>query len=179
MCGIVPQASLYIRMSDPPQGLPGSITLDRRSEWQTSALLATAMETMTLPSRLKHRNESCTTLSELADFLKSSGNQAIAKLSLGIGSCMRLDDNRQGNLEQEQGFQAEGTLDSFLASVDPLEIELFPGANGTAKPRKKTTSVFRRADVVRDDFIQRGISASGVIGAPEPLPRTDPRDMRM
>lgn len=38
---------------DIPQKLPGQITVDRHSEWQRSALLSTAVESVTLPSRLR------------------------------------------------------------------------------------------------------------------------------
>lgn len=38
---------------DIPQKLPGHISVDRHSEWQRSALLSTAVESVTLPSRLR------------------------------------------------------------------------------------------------------------------------------
>jgi hypothetical protein len=50
---ISPQASLYVPIIDLPQKLPGSLTVDRQSEWQKTALIASAIETVTLPSRLK------------------------------------------------------------------------------------------------------------------------------
>lgn len=50
---ISPQSSFYTPIIDPPTRLPRSIALDRQSEWQTSALLSSAVETVTLPSRLR------------------------------------------------------------------------------------------------------------------------------
>lgn len=38
---------------DIPQKLPSYISVDRHSEWQRSALLSAAVETITLPSRLR------------------------------------------------------------------------------------------------------------------------------
>lgn len=38
---------------DIPQKLPRSIQVDRQSEWQSTALLSSALETVTLPSRLR------------------------------------------------------------------------------------------------------------------------------
>lgn len=38
---------------DVPQKLPSYISVDRHSEWQRSALLSAAVETVTLPSRLR------------------------------------------------------------------------------------------------------------------------------
>ena len=50
---ISPQSSFYTPIIDPPQRLPSSYNVDRQSEWQTSALISSAVETMTLPSRLR------------------------------------------------------------------------------------------------------------------------------
>ncbi|GAQ10457.1 protein dml1 [Aspergillus lentulus] len=50
---ISPQSSLYVPILDPPTRLPKTISLDAQSEWQTSALISMAMETVTLPTRLR------------------------------------------------------------------------------------------------------------------------------
>lgn len=50
---ISPQSSFYTPIIDPPTRLPSKLTLDRQSEWQSSALLSSAVETVTLPSRLR------------------------------------------------------------------------------------------------------------------------------
>ncbi|PKX93822.1 misato family protein [Aspergillus novofumigatus IBT 16806] len=50
---ISPQSSLYVPILDPPTRLPKTIRLDAQSEWQTSALISSAMETATLPTRLR------------------------------------------------------------------------------------------------------------------------------
>ncbi|CAG7951833.1 unnamed protein product [Penicillium salamii] len=47
------QASLYVPIIDLPHKLPGYLEVDRQSEWQKTALIASAIETVTLPSRLK------------------------------------------------------------------------------------------------------------------------------
>ncbi|GLI81167.1 mtDNA inheritance, partitioning of the mitochondrial organelle [Penicillium ochrochloron] len=53
LCSISPQANLYVPLVDIPQKLPSYISVDRHSEWQRSALLSAAVETITLPSRLR------------------------------------------------------------------------------------------------------------------------------
>jgi hypothetical protein len=50
---ISPQASLYVPIIDLPHKLPDYLNVDRQSEWQKTALIASAIETVTLPSRLK------------------------------------------------------------------------------------------------------------------------------
>ena len=50
---ISPQSSFYTPIIDPPTRLPSTFNLDRQSEWQTSALASSAVESVTLPSRLR------------------------------------------------------------------------------------------------------------------------------
>ncbi|KAE8150875.1 tubulin domain-containing protein [Aspergillus avenaceus] len=50
---ISPQASLYTPIIDPPSRIPSNIHLDARSQWHTSALISSAMESVTLPTRLR------------------------------------------------------------------------------------------------------------------------------
>lgn len=50
---ISPQSSLYIPIIDPPSRLPPTVHLDASSEWQTSALISSAMESALLPTRLR------------------------------------------------------------------------------------------------------------------------------
>lgn len=50
---ISPQSSFYTPIIDPPHRLPNTFSVDFQSEWQTSALISSAMETVTLPSRLR------------------------------------------------------------------------------------------------------------------------------
>lgn len=47
------QSSLYTPIIDPPSRLPSSVNVDPRSKWHTSALISSALETVTLPSRLR------------------------------------------------------------------------------------------------------------------------------
>ncbi|KAJ5091172.1 hypothetical protein NUU61_006042 [Penicillium alfredii] len=50
---ISPQSTLYVPTIDIPQKLPSYLNVDRQSEWQTTALISSALETVTLPSRLR------------------------------------------------------------------------------------------------------------------------------
>ncbi|KAI9932143.1 hypothetical protein ASPWEDRAFT_59420 [Aspergillus wentii DTO 134E9] len=50
---ISPQSSFYTPIIDPPSRLPANFNVDARSEWYTSALISSAVETVTLPSRLR------------------------------------------------------------------------------------------------------------------------------
>lgn len=54
---ISPQVSLYTPIMDPPHTLPTYLNIDRQSEWYTSALITSAMESATLPSRLRQYHD--------------------------------------------------------------------------------------------------------------------------
>src|SRR5450755_845377 len=81
---ISPQCSAYIPISDPPTRIPPYVSLDRQSEWQTTALLLTAIETMTLPSRLRLIQGKHGSLDALETVLNVNGNQKIFKLKSSI-----------------------------------------------------------------------------------------------
>lgn len=49
----MPQATLFVPIADPPRRIPTAIDVDIRSEWHTSALISSAVESVTLPSRLR------------------------------------------------------------------------------------------------------------------------------
>ncbi|PWY90127.1 protein dml1 [Aspergillus heteromorphus CBS 117.55] len=50
---ISPQASLYTPIIAPPSRIPKSIYIQPQSEWYTSALVSSALESVTLPTRLR------------------------------------------------------------------------------------------------------------------------------
>ncbi|KAL4975646.1 tubulin domain-containing protein [Aspergillus desertorum] len=47
------EATMYTPIIDPPSRLPNTIQVDSNSEWYTSALISIAMESVTLPTRLR------------------------------------------------------------------------------------------------------------------------------
>ncbi|KAK6605849.1 misato Segment II myosin-like domain-containing protein [Botrytis cinerea] len=81
---IIPQTSLFIPMTIPSTHLPSYVKLDASSSWEVSGLLSSAMESMTLPSRLKPQNGTRQTLDQLASTLNVNGNQNIAKLRMSV-----------------------------------------------------------------------------------------------
>lgn len=86
-------ASLYVPLTDELPRHPESLSIDWSSQWHKSALQATAIESMTLPSRLKIANRKDLTLIEQA--LNAFDSRNIASLALGIAS-------RDASVEDEQ-----------------------------------------------------------------------------
>ncbi|OAX85079.1 hypothetical protein ACJ72_00551 [Emergomyces africanus] len=62
---ISPQTSAYIPVLDPPRKIPTYVHADLQSEWYSSALVSTAVESATLPTRLRsHKGNSSWLLSQ-------------------------------------------------------------------------------------------------------------------
>ena len=74
---------MYIPLRVPSTQLPPYVHLDRSSQWHLSALLSMAVETMTLPSRDRVRDERVD-LDFLERCLNVTGNQRIAGLQCSI-----------------------------------------------------------------------------------------------
>lgn len=92
---IATQASLFIPMTMPSATLPSYVALDPRSQWHVSGLLSTALESMTLPSRLKRQNTALQTLDQLANALNINGKQTTAKLRMSIDQKSAINGHQQ------------------------------------------------------------------------------------
>lgn len=77
-------ASLYVPLSVPTTQLPEYVHLNRDSQWQISALLSMALESMTLPSRLRPDEQRRGLLGDIEAALNVNGNQRIAQLQCTI-----------------------------------------------------------------------------------------------
>ncbi|KAI9789555.1 MAG: mtDNA inheritance, partitioning of the mitochondrial organelle [Peltula sp. TS41687] len=163
------QASLYVRMADPPANLPEYIALDEHAEWHTSALLCTALETVTLPSRLKSTNGLCSTLSELEAFLRGNGNQPIAKLRLEVESSAEQNGYRQEHRDasfpgpyRESRDEAQTEKLSNLELNTGIDMDSSGREYDRARSRKKPAHVFSGAVVVRNQKISEEMLPDGV-----------------
>ena len=76
--------SMYVPLSIPAGSLPSYVELDRGSQWHTSALLSAALETTTLPSRLRADSQKHGLLDDLTAALNVNGNQHIAQLHCSV-----------------------------------------------------------------------------------------------
>ena len=76
-------ASMYIPLSIQPTLLPQYIHVDRNSQWHTSAVLSIALESITLPTRLRYDAQRRGFV-HLETALNVNGNQRIAQLQCGM-----------------------------------------------------------------------------------------------
>ena len=172
---IASQASLFIPMSLPSTMLPSYVTIDPKSQWHVSALLCTAFESVTLPSRLKPRDGSRETLDQISSALNINGNQNIAKLRMSIDQKAALNGHdRPGRLEVgAQGSDVripsrERSTDANpITSTDEddgarLDMDFFPteATEGRDQQSNKRAHVFGQAESYRDDEDQEGEQAN-------------------
>jgi hypothetical protein len=84
LTNIASLASIYVPLRIPPTTLPGYLKVDRSSLWHNSALVSTAIETSSIPTRF-HIVGGLKTIDGLAGFLNMGSGQNIAMLSMSIG----------------------------------------------------------------------------------------------
>jgi hypothetical protein len=169
---IAPQASLYIPMTMPTARLPPYVVLDPQSPWHVSGLLSAALESMSLPSRLKIQSGSRQTMDALISVLNVNGNQNIAKLRMSVDQSTALNGhNRPGRLatpvesrdprvpsQERVVTRSHGDEKPDLAIFD---MDFFPAETGEQiswQQRNKEPHVFGQAEAFR---VQEVTSSQG------------------
>lgn len=133
LSSIAPLSTLYCPIVDLPQTLPSYLTVDLQSEWSKSALIASAIETATLPSRLRAYRDFESSLMG-----HSGGSQTIFELqSSVIGNHTRRP--RWVTSEDElNGLDEDAKLDFDLNLTIP-------------QPMPDDTTVFTQSQVFRGE----------------------------
>ena len=127
-------ASLYSPIIDVPHKLPGYLHVDRQSEWQKTALIVSAIETVTLPSRLRPYQHF------EASIAGEDGTHTIFELQSSINK-MKINDGQTKEASNEDGpTQAEVEFDIDFA---------YDGEY------KKGAHVFNQVQVTRGDEPER------------------------
>ena len=156
-------------MTMPSTMLPSYVTIDQQSQWHISGLFCTAMESMSLPSRLKVREGTRETLDQITSALNVNGNQIIAKIrmSVDLKSVAVLNGqghDRPGRLEvraQSRDMRLpsrERSIDTLQTTAEDdiatLDMDFFP-TEATEQTRGrhsiKKAHLFSQAEVYRDD----------------------------
>jgi hypothetical protein len=161
----------------PSAVLPSYIMIDPMSQWHVSALLATALESMTLPSRLKLQNGGRETIDQLTSALNINGNQNIAKLRMSIDQEKALNGHSNAVLLNSQS-QAEDLraplqerraantyTDEHNNEPETFDMEFFPSDTGEQlRGRRdiKKPHVFGQAEYHRSDEAEDGRNTNEV-----------------
>ena len=161
-------ASHYVPISNIPPHLPTYISLNRLSAWHTSALLATAIESVTLPCRSRGDDRRRTTFNDFEAALNTNGNQRISQLTFSVLDPQVLNDKRKPDgdssrsdprARNSQYFHAlaeEDSKEAPDAAGTVLDVDLLPeGLNetlGSQKSVEKAAHVFGRVESLRGPF---------------------------
>ena len=147
--------------------LPKYVKFDRSSEWNTSALSNTAIESLTLPSRLRSTNSlKAGHLDEIEAILNTNGNQRIANLQCRVLSPDDIPnknkDSARSGVRDERLHNplTEGSSSSTLKDAEDdrvgsrsSDIDFFP-LEGQTQPsgtpgRLSKTHVFAQVESLR------------------------------
>lgn len=127
-----------------PERRPATVRLDGASRWHTSALLAAAVESATLPSRLRDaaRRE---TLAGMAEVLNAMGRQSVAGLQMSFGAGGASAPRRPRQLSEEE-----------LAEGVQLDIRLEPEPDQQLEPRARSSNGYFKPRVFSQLVSSRG-----------------------
>lgn len=115
---------------------------------------ATALESVTLPSRLRAVNGQRKTLNELEAALSNDGNRKIAKLAYSVAGPEDLEDKMMSQSVQ----QHDPRIGEFSRSdgeetreLEVLDIDLTPGSNTATQSRaaRRREHIFARTECLR------------------------------
>ena len=151
------QASMYIPLSLPRTQLSRHLHLDRSSQWHISALLSAALESATLPTRLRRDGQQRGFVDDLEAVLNVNGNQRIAQLQCSMlhpehappmtaATHEETDDRtslgRKGILIQQDGHTVEEPKwnVNLSGSVDHVSDYVF-GAVDTSRTKLGGTKI--------------------------------------
>jgi hypothetical protein len=151
------QASLYIPISNVPSYQSATyLSMDTSSMWHTSALQASAVESATLPSRLKTTvNSSRTTLDDIENIFTSEAKRNVLQLDFSVKDP-DAEEPSQLNGAGPSGHDsrmANGNPENDHAPSEPakLDIDLFrvpPPTSG----RRSRIHTFARMDLLRGNW---------------------------
>ncbi|KAF4456926.1 protein DML1 [Fusarium austroafricanum] len=94
------QATTVVPMALLEDDLSAGVSLDRRSPWHTSALMAAAIETATLPSRTAQgSSKQPGFLADLAESLNVDGNQPLASMHMSLAPSKDSSEDNRTNVD--------------------------------------------------------------------------------
>ena len=163
------QASVYVPMTNSPSTLPSYITMDSSSPWYTSALQATAFESMTLPARLRAQAGGRTTLANMEVSFNNHGhgNRKIAHLGMSVADPRHLAERGGIHDSQDvyvgflpsspQGPQRLGSTVHLFGSTEALRGP-WRQAQGVEQPHIETRELFESGPTIHRSVLLCGLS---------------------
>jgi hypothetical protein len=166
------QASAYVTASSLPSTLPSYVNLNPVNDWTSSALIATAIETVTLPSRFRDSGGHQASLSLLEDMLNTNGRQNVFELAAGVpwrtSSARENDSAGQGR----PGF-SNGHANQSVANPPQANREGMPAQHTPGLDIKYATKLSQRSQGTDPHIFSQAVIQRGLIGSREEVNMTD------
>jgi hypothetical protein len=142
-------------MSNHPAKVPSYIKMDSASPWHISALQCLALETMTMPSRLRESQAGQATLQELEQTINQNGNRRIAKLEMSIADPESLAEKTTTKFERANTTESRED-DDVERNLARFDIDVFTQDYRVgSKTNQKKEHVFGRVETVRGEWNTR------------------------
>lgn len=175
LASITSQASMYVPLSV-PANLHKSVSLDKSVLWHTSALISSAIESVTMPTRLRGGHGSrVPVLSDWEEALNDNGRRRVAEVAIEVArSTTAAGSMSNGSSVMTNGAQSdsrmtanEPVMEDEEAEQDaanaPLPINLFkPTAASLRSAQTYRSRTFARLDVLRGHSWQAPANSSNL-----------------
>ncbi|KAI9730252.1 MAG: Protein misato 1 [Cirrosporium novae-zelandiae] len=143
------QASTYVPLSVPVTQLPSDISMSLESDWHTSALLSTAMESITVLARVKS-SQGRVTLDQLEANLNLQGNRTISRLKCSIAD---EEEYNRRYARDEQEDDRRSPRNANIISANDMEDSRFElGFLPEQSKYRKKDHIFAQTEVLRGNF---------------------------
>lgn len=190
VAAICEQASMLVPLTVPlDSNLPPNVRLNHKSQWHTSALAATALETAGLASRAAAHGGSRYNLGDLVDRLNTTGKQTLARLQMSVPAAVTGNaapeppsighfNNKLDAYALAAAAAAADTADN--SGGDRLDMDFFNLASRKAASKRRRSSrprtphIFGQSTTFRatkDEAHEEGSGRDEGEGGPS-LPRT-------
>lgn len=133
LSAIAPNSSVYVPIPSDARNEPPYLRVDRTA-WQTSALQAAAIESYTLPSRLRPVDGRRFMLGDMEMAINRDGMRRIAELELSATDPSELSASTNNGTVQRDSRMTNGANDNFSdskANTERYDIRLFGSRLGT------------------------------------------------
>ncbi|KAB8274284.1 tubulin domain-containing protein [Aspergillus minisclerotigenes] len=139
ICSISPQSSLYTPIIDPPSHTLSKVHFDPHSEWHTTALISSAMESVTLPTRLRQFHDFESSLAgddgthKIFELQSSvTADDGANKQHLPVkGPLTETNASEQGAAKSQAKFELDFTYDGRGSSNSHIfnQLQVWRGTN--------------------------------------------------
>ncbi len=119
-------ASIHIPLSVPSSLLPSYVSMQSGSLWQTSALDAAMVESITLPTRLRTNQSARSTFDQLEATLDNEGNRRIVTASMSVWELETGAPHANGNTMHDTRMTNGVTEQDQQEDIPQLDIDFSP-----------------------------------------------------